>query len=451
MAEPFKKGFFEFIAAADAEKVHSQTIGWIFSKDCDVFDDNEKNLILKELVFGDSKKEIDLTPSVVSVEINDIDILITCGDRLVVIENKIKSSQHSNQLYKYEYITSPNLLTALNLYKKWKSIEFPDENFESEYLKSNIKLRKELILNWEKKQDIKIKDIIHQEEELKYRNHRCEYVYLTLVKEKPESSIWKNITYSDLYNILTKYIKPDKSDKDSLIAIEYLNSINNLTSALDYMVNIEKVRKWVFEHADYTKQNVYEDENFNNYDPEIKYIASTGLVRFMQKYYYTRFCDIFGDVNSIITWNGINLKCTVGSSASNGSGLAQIYFQDSIFEFETHKFIFGYQISGNTIKFNCAAIDYQNSNYNQLPHGIEEKFKDTLENLKDSPFCFSKLQRKVNDSAKEKGKAYISLTKNFNKRTKKLIEKTPLELFKFVEDELLTLHDYAIKIKKSYE
>jgi hypothetical protein len=32
MEKQFKKGFFEFIASASAEKVHSQTIGWIFSE-----------------------------------------------------------------------------------------------------------------------------------------------------------------------------------------------------------------------------------------------------------------------------------------------------------------------------------------------------------------------------------------------------------------------------------
>jgi hypothetical protein len=32
MEKQFKKGFFEFIAAAGSEKVHSQTIGWIFSE-----------------------------------------------------------------------------------------------------------------------------------------------------------------------------------------------------------------------------------------------------------------------------------------------------------------------------------------------------------------------------------------------------------------------------------
>ena len=86
-----------------------------------------------------------------------------------------------------------------------------------------------------------------------------------------------------------------------------------------------------------------------------------------------------------------------------------------------------------------------------MPPGIEDKFKDTLDNLKNNPSCFSKLQRKVNDSAKEKGKAYISLTKNYNKKAKKLIEMTPRELFQFIDNELPILHNYAIKIKKSYD
>jgi hypothetical protein len=433
MEEQIEKGFFEFIDAADAEKVHSQTIGWMFSENCKAFSYTNKYLILNELIGKNA--EVQVTPETkVYVEINDIDIMIEGEDWIIVIENKIKSSQHSNQLFKYEFLTKYDDKEALPCFLKWKSINFndsPDKAFEN--------------LNLEEKKHFQDTKRLNQ------KNKKVFYCYLTLTKEKPESSIWDNKTYSDLYKILDKFIKPDESAKDTLIVNEYLKSIKNLTNALDYMVNDEDVRKWVFEHGDYTKQKVYEDEHFKNYSPKIKYIASTGLVRFMQKYYYTKFCEIFGDLNSIINWNGINLRCKVGSSASNGSGLAQIYFPDSTFKFGTHEFVFGYQISGNTIKFNCAAIDYQKSNYNQLPPGIEDKFKDTLDNLKNNPSCFSKLQRKVNDSAKEKGKAYISLTKNYNKKAKKLIEMTPRELFQFIDNELPILHNYAIKIKKSYD
>ena len=42
----------------------------------------------------------------VFVEFKDIDILIVCKNFVIVIENKIKSTQHSNQLNKYENIIS---------------------------------------------------------------------------------------------------------------------------------------------------------------------------------------------------------------------------------------------------------------------------------------------------------------------------------------------------------
>ena len=126
MEKQFKKGFFEFIAAADAEKVHSQTIGWIFSENCEVFDDNDKSSMLKELINVKNEK-IDFIPTRVDVEISDIDILITCGDKLIIIENKIKSSHHSNQLFKYKYITANNKETALAYYDKWKGLEFTED------------------------------------------------------------------------------------------------------------------------------------------------------------------------------------------------------------------------------------------------------------------------------------------------------------------------------------
>ena len=98
----FKKGFFEFISAADSEKVHSQTIGWIFSEYCNVFNPDDKSAILNELCFNKEIIKHDFkTIEKVDVEVKDIDILIEGDDWRIVIENKIKSSQHSNQLLKY--------------------------------------------------------------------------------------------------------------------------------------------------------------------------------------------------------------------------------------------------------------------------------------------------------------------------------------------------------------
>ncbi|MBM3186867.1 MAG: PD-(D/E)XK nuclease family protein, partial [Bacteroidetes bacterium] len=125
----FKKGFFEWIAAADAEKVHSQTIGWILSEECEVFSKEERKSILQELFFDPFPekfkdfKKINKIDSV-DVEINDIDIQITCDNCLIVIENKLKSSQHSNQLFKYEYLTTNDEKEAWHYFLQWK---FPIE------------------------------------------------------------------------------------------------------------------------------------------------------------------------------------------------------------------------------------------------------------------------------------------------------------------------------------
>ena len=121
MEEQIKKGFFEFIDAADAEKVHSQTIGWMFSENCKAFSYTNKYLILNELIGKNA--EVQVTPETkVYVEINDIDIMIEGEDWIIVIENKIKSSQHSNQLFKYEFLTKYDDKEALPCFLKWKSM-----------------------------------------------------------------------------------------------------------------------------------------------------------------------------------------------------------------------------------------------------------------------------------------------------------------------------------------
>lgn len=381
MEEQFNKGFFEFIAAADAEKVHSQTIGWIFSNDCDVFDDNEKNVILKELVFGDSKQEIDLTPSKVNVEINDIDILITCRDRLIVIENKIKSSQHSNQLYKYEYITSPDLLTALNLYKKWKSIEFPDENFESEYLKSNIKERKKLIINWEQKQKVKIKDFIHQEEELKYRNNRCEYVYLTLVKEKPESSNWKNITYSDLYKVLDKYFKNKNNPtvENHSIVKSYLKTIGNLSRVTELFIESPSNYKYVFTEGKTIKGGYIESESEKG--SAKSYIKNLGLETLLQRWFYS---NLLERIKIKEEDEGLHYykKCITGET--NGTALLDFYFDEITLDTIIYTPILQFQ--SNAIKLALAGgSDKEKPNDSDKKNLIalrKERFVEKLKNSK---------------------------------------------------------------------
>lgn len=95
--------FFNAIGVADMEKVHSAVIGWMLSDKCNAFDIKEKSTLLCNLF---QENVCVFKTIIVQVEVYNIDILIETEDNLGnkecwVIENKIKSNQHSNQLDKY--------------------------------------------------------------------------------------------------------------------------------------------------------------------------------------------------------------------------------------------------------------------------------------------------------------------------------------------------------------
>lgn len=95
-----RRTFFEFISLADAELIHSQMIAWILSKDFQGFKEpvNCRKEILKNF-FGLNDPE-DIVE--ISTESDSIDILIKLDKVVLCIENKLKSSQHSDQLNKYK-------------------------------------------------------------------------------------------------------------------------------------------------------------------------------------------------------------------------------------------------------------------------------------------------------------------------------------------------------------
>ena len=89
--------YFSFIQQASIEKCHSAALAWIFSGSNTHFSDDTKTKILSSWsntpVTGKLKKLI--------VEYKNIDILIEFEDVVIAIENKIKISEHDNQLAKY--------------------------------------------------------------------------------------------------------------------------------------------------------------------------------------------------------------------------------------------------------------------------------------------------------------------------------------------------------------
>lgn len=91
------KTFFEYIGIADMERIHSQILAWIFSTDCNALDEVQKRELLMTIFKLENVFEI----KSILTESQRIDILIETDSDLIVIENKLKSSQHSNQLERY--------------------------------------------------------------------------------------------------------------------------------------------------------------------------------------------------------------------------------------------------------------------------------------------------------------------------------------------------------------
>lgn len=194
--------FFDRIGVADMEKVHSAVIGWIFSDDCEAITTQQKSELLCSL--------FDVSPSqtfksfVVEVEHHDIDILIiTDNNTCWVIENKIKSSQHSNQLDKY--------------YK---------------------------IINGE---PVKIGRKIQNIQD--YKHLTDHYCLLTLVGERPQCKniVWKNTTYKSFSNSLEIALKKANiTNNDYIILNEYLCCITKLSNTLDDFIKEHRQYPGVF-------------------------------------------------------------------------------------------------------------------------------------------------------------------------------------------------------------
>ena len=366
MEEQFKKGFFEFIAATDAEKVHSQTIGWIFSPNSKTLSSNQKMQILFDLFDNHDLELADFEVERVFVEFKDIDILIVCKNFVIVIENKIKSTQHSNQLNKYE-----NIISEIN--------EF------------NSKL------------------------------YKPKFIYLTLFGESAKNGNWKELSYSKLHDVIISNlseftISPEIDIQEHYILKSYLNTINQLTSALDWIENDSQVRKWVFQNGDFAKSNIF-NYDFVGKSSRIRYLAENGLVRFIQKYYYKKVIDYLNNQLQLI-----NVSFFYESSSRNGGGLIQITFNELAFTIDGEQYNIGYQIQGDSEKYNVANVKYVSSGKTEL-----NKMKQIV-NLTAE---LDELKRILRFSKRNPGqsKPYASIS---NKLDENLVYCTPKELADYI-------------------
>lgn len=159
--------FFEYLGIADMEKIHSQILQWILSKDNKSLTSNQKNEFISDFLNIQNFQVLETI-----TEYEKIDVLIKSENRIICIENKLKSSQHSNQLDRY----------TKSIQKKYGEI------------------------------------------------NTC-FFFLTLIDEDSNDSNWKNVSYNKLLNSLQK-LKIEKNT-DGLILIEYIKTLENFSTIIN--------------------------------------------------------------------------------------------------------------------------------------------------------------------------------------------------------------------------
>jgi len=197
-----KNTFFDSLMISDSERIHTQTLAWIISLDDSVFPSDNKKQFLSKLfnVNGEIRFEQKIY---VETEFNKIDLFIDTDNYQFLLENKLKSSEHSNQTFRYiDAIPS----------------QFEDAN------KTRI------------------------------------YGFLTLVKDEAMNPKWIPISFEKLKDSLEKLTWND-SQKETVFIKEYIQTLGNLTEV--YNGFIDNHRNYANVFTDGSKKK-YEKESYEN-------------------------------------------------------------------------------------------------------------------------------------------------------------------------------------------
>lgn len=213
-----KKGFFEYLGLADMEKVHSQILAWLLSENCSVLNPSQKSQIIQKIIGTKNVGAI----KIVHTEHKGIDILVETENEWLVIENKIKSSQHSNQLEEYEKVMA-SIKDDKNVY----------------------------------------------------------YIFLTLISEKAKQP-WVNFSYKELVKTITDFNLNLSVNGDSIIFSEYLNYLTQITTAVDDFLSDPSTHKNVFTDGHLSKF----EKAKRHYTGTEKFISENQLETILQKCYF---------------------------------------------------------------------------------------------------------------------------------------------------------------------
>ncbi len=374
--------FFDAIGVADMEKVHSAVIGWMLSDKCEAFGQNgleARSRLLQNIFKIDESEQINVFKSIKAIiEWKNIDILVVTNsgeedEKCWIIENKIKSTQHSDQLNRYAKIINCKYLMSSRQYP----VYFMDpRKFDVNKFKLNP-----------------------------YTDTEKEFCFLTLIEEKPitaDNVQWKSTKYSELSFYLKQAfeVTGNSNNTDYLFVQEYLRCISDLNSTIEDFLKDNN-------HQNYC--NVFEDgwkpkeEKPTTYTGNQKYISDNGLETIFQKC----FLSFIIPQTKFAQFNEYHVSETHGTALVN-------------FPYKTiENAKYGFQFQNGTFKIQIV------EEYNGTKQDIEKKVKAFIS--KWEKIFPSKKGRSIDpkfnnwdlNKSKEDKKAYISICQHKLRNSKK--------------------------------
>lgn len=298
-----KQTFFDYIGAADMERIHSATIAWMISDSCKAFTLDERANLLKALF---NVENADIKSIRACNEYEHIDIAFITGnsnnieDEIWVIENKVKAPLGHKQLSDYN------------------------------------------------------KNIEHY----KYPQKHLAVLSLIGILPQDDTGGWTHITYSDLLESINQICnKSEKKNRHYLIIEEYRDCLQNLVNALnEFGVHPENFPE-VFTAGSKSKRYKFENNivspNSGENEISIKdYISICGLETVLQKYYFV------GIINEIIKRKEINYQwCHVSETHGNADFAFHFGDMGSVY----YRFDLSFQ--NGTFKFAVADKNYGKSKF----------------------------------------------------------------------------------------
>lgn len=226
-----EKSFFEYLGLADMEKVHSQFLAWIFSNNCHSINEDQKNKLFRKIFKLKNNSKIEE----IHTECNRIDIIFKTNKEIIVVENKIKSSQHSDQLIAY---------------KKYCEEKFP-----------------------------------------KVKKH---YYFLTLIGEHTVEKEWLRISYNDIFKYFKKLILAP-NNAHSIIIQQYLIYLEKLVEAINSFKKNPSEYDFVFKDGKKRKVDKIHTAYKNSIE---KFIANNQLETIFQKCFLSSLVEQISDVEA---------------------------------------------------------------------------------------------------------------------------------------------------------